>query len=431
MENGSGFDCEFVETPPKSIQSECPVCLLVLREPYQATCCGYSFCEVCINRIKDASRPCPCCKKTEYTIFPNKGLQRSLNDYKIHCTQKKKGCEWVGELLGLDMHLNRDPQSNDQLKGCGYIEIKCLYCPKHFQRSAIESHQSELCPERPSTCQHCKTFQSSFESLKIQHWPVCGAYPIPCPNSCGRTIRREELSKHRRFCTLEVVDCDFKHVGCMEKLTRKDKFAHLENNVASHLLLQTSSYKSLIEEHKLLQQQVAELSKIVMSITRTQQDSHAISPCISLPLPRRTFTMENFSLHKSNGDTWYSEPFFSHLNGYKFCLRVRACGEGKGKDTHASVYINLMQGEFDDALKWPFTGEITIGLVNKESGERRTHTVKFCEDTAMQGTAYRVTGRDRASKGRGSKTFITHEQLKAKFLKNDSACFEITNVIVK
>ena len=337
MERECGFDCEFVEKPPKSIQSECPVCLLVLREPYQATCCGYSFCEVCINRIKDANGPCPCCSKSEYAVFPNKGLQRSLNDYKVCCTQKKNGCQWMGEILGLDKHLNRDPQRNDQLKGCGHVEIKCLYCPNHFQRSAIESHQSQLCPGRPSTCQHCKTFQSSFENLENEHWPICGAYPIPCPNSCGKTIRREDVSKHRRFCTLEIVECDFKHVGCVEKLTRKDKSAHLERNVASHLLLQTCSYKSLIEEHKLLQQQVAELSKIVMTIMHTQQDSHTAS-CISSPFTR-TFIMDNFSLHKNNGDTWYSDPFFSHLNGYKFCLRVRARGEGKGQGTHVSVYM--------------------------------------------------------------------------------------------
>ena len=226
-----------------------------------------------------------------------------------------------------------------------------------------------------------------------------------------------------------MVDCDFKHVGCMEKLTRKDKSAHLEKSVASHLSLQTFSYKSLIEEHKLLQQQVAELCRIVTSIAG--QDGRETSACVCLPITGRTFIMENFTLHKNNGDTWYSEPFFSHLNGYKFCLRVRACGEGQGKDTHVSVYINLMQGEFDDVLKWPFTGEMTFGLVNQESGERQTQTVHFIESSATQDTTYRVIGRERASKGRGSKMFISHEQLTAKFLKNDSLCFEITNVIVK
>lgn len=216
---------------------------------------------------------------------------------------------------------------------------------------------------------------------------------MPHFNRICSTTKRRRKYRHRRVCSLEVVEYDFKHVGCMEKLTRKDKSAHLEKNVASHLLLQTSSYKSLMETHMLLQQQVAELSKIVRSITRTGQDSLATSPSVSLPLTlRRTFTMEKFSLHKSNGDTWHSEPFFTLLNGYKFCLRVRACGEGKGEDTHASVFVNLMKGEFDGSLKWPFTGEITIEIVNNESGERHTCAIHFNEDTATEDTAYRVIG---------------------------------------
>ena len=43
----SGFDCQFVDAP-KELQSECPVCLSILREPCQVTCCGKSFCRACI-----------------------------------------------------------------------------------------------------------------------------------------------------------------------------------------------------------------------------------------------------------------------------------------------------------------------------------------------------------------------------------------------
>ena len=45
--------------------SECPVYQLVLLEPSQAICCGYSFCRVCIGHIKAEGDPCPCCKADE------------------------------------------------------------------------------------------------------------------------------------------------------------------------------------------------------------------------------------------------------------------------------------------------------------------------------------------------------------------------------
>ena len=43
LEQLGGYDCEFVERP-QELQKECPICLIILREPFQVTCCGYSFC---------------------------------------------------------------------------------------------------------------------------------------------------------------------------------------------------------------------------------------------------------------------------------------------------------------------------------------------------------------------------------------------------
>ena len=81
----SGFDCEFVEEPPKYLQTHCPVCLLILREPYQVTCCGKSFCKECIGKIKARSQPCPTCKEDKFESFPNKGLQQPLYGFAVFC----------------------------------------------------------------------------------------------------------------------------------------------------------------------------------------------------------------------------------------------------------------------------------------------------------------------------------------------------------
>ena len=59
----------FAEKVSKGVQSECPICLLVLREPYQATCCGKSFCKKCIHRVKANLKPCPTCKDDNFKLF--------------------------------------------------------------------------------------------------------------------------------------------------------------------------------------------------------------------------------------------------------------------------------------------------------------------------------------------------------------------------
>ena len=139
-----GFDCEFVEAPPKVIQSECPVCLLVLCEPHQVTCCGYSYCKVCIEWVKGENEPCPCCKD-DFDDFPNKGLQRALSGFKVSCTNKKEGCQWTGEYGQLASHLNIDPTQHRQLEGCLMAEVPCLYCLKLIKRSSLQAHQSDHC----------------------------------------------------------------------------------------------------------------------------------------------------------------------------------------------------------------------------------------------------------------------------------------------
>ena len=142
LEQG-GFDCEFLEKPPKAFQSECPVCLLVLREPYQTICCGKSYCRVCIERLKANRNICACCNRA-IKEFPNIGLKQSLYDYKVYCINKKHwGCQWTGELRQLDEHLNYHPSREKQLKGCQFQQLHCLYCSENFQRSLIGVHQNQ------------------------------------------------------------------------------------------------------------------------------------------------------------------------------------------------------------------------------------------------------------------------------------------------
>ena len=51
-----GYDCEFVEAPAAAFQTECPICLQVLKEPCVISCpCGQKICHECIEVIKAVS----------------------------------------------------------------------------------------------------------------------------------------------------------------------------------------------------------------------------------------------------------------------------------------------------------------------------------------------------------------------------------------
>ena len=156
--------------------------------------------------------------------------------------------------------------------------------------------------------------------------------------------------------------------------------------------------------------------------------------------PPVELTMTDFAKHKQDGDKWYSEPFYTHLSRYKMCLKVdanacvkkvdaNACGKKVG--THISIYCHLMQGKFDDHLRWPFSGNITVQLLNQvEDKMHSTHTISY----SSAGSS-RVTTGERATDGYGDPKFLLpHSELghdaakNRQFLKDDCLRFRITEV---
>ena len=128
-----GFDCAFVEEPPKQFQTDCSICLCVLKDPYLVNCCGISFCQSCIKPIQDNGKPCPVCNVNFITCIPDKRLQRTLNGMKVYCSNKGLGCKWTGELRNLSLHLNTGTEINDQEASyCLFASLGCVFCENSF-----------------------------------------------------------------------------------------------------------------------------------------------------------------------------------------------------------------------------------------------------------------------------------------------------------
>ncbi|XP_064385175.1 TNF receptor-associated factor 4-like [Halichondria panicea] len=280
-----GFDCEFVKPPPSEfVQSECPVCLQIIREPHQVTCCGNKFCKACIEHIKAIQKSCPTCNE-KFSSFPDKGLKRSLYSLKVRCSQQKDGCEWMKELRQLDEHLNTDPQPEKQLDGCQFVEINCIYnCRNQLQRRYIQNHQIKDCPKRPFGCEHCHDYKSTYDDVTNNHWPVCGSFPVPCPNQCGSTIQHQNIDSHiANECLLTTINCDFHHVGCAVKPTRQDMPEHQRENLLTHIsLLATSHAKqqdkitNLVDENdKQKESYKSNLTALQTKVTTLEQQNTA------------------------------------------------------------------------------------------------------------------------------------------------------------
>ena len=154
-------------------------------------------------------------------------------------------------------------------------------------------------------------------------------------------------------------------------------------------------------------------------------------PSVSCLLPPCILTMSNFSQYKKLNDAWFSPPFYTEIVGYKLQLAVHANGVGIGKGTHVSVFLHLMKSENDDCLKWPFSGDITVQLLNWRKDKRHVEGIL---DKSVPDSCTRVTKGDRAVNGMRCRRFISHadvgynSQKNTQYLHNDLMCFRISKV---
>ena len=136
------------------------------------------------------------------------------------------------------------------------------------------------------------------------------------------------------------------------------------------------------------------------------------------------FTLSRFAHHKSSNISWYSPPFYTHHAGYKLCLRIDANGDQQGRQSHVSMYVSLMKGEYDVHLCWPFRGEVIVQLLNwLENKKHIEERIRFTE-LAGDHVCHQVTVGTRAKVGRGRNQFIAHTDMGHNPTKNTQYLFE-------
>ena len=255
----------------------------MVTSPPLTTYCGQHYCDSCLTQWlqkQKGKKACPHCRKANFQNIFNKEKIREINKLRTRCTNHKKGCEWVGELVALRGHLGSD-------KGCGYEIVRCTnygyrfdykeQCEVAMERRTPTTHMINECICRTYTCKYCgrtdtfdaiagsgKVFLASWRITSRQgiHYSECGHYPLPCPNACGvRNIKRGDIETHRGICPLEPLDCPFKDAGCTDKICRRDMENHIESNTQKHLLMMFKSYQEVVKSNQELKARVEKLEE--------------------------------------------------------------------------------------------------------------------------------------------------------------------------
>ena len=307
--------------------------------------------------------------------------------------------------------MNESPAPDNQLNGCQFVEVECKHeCGGWFQRRYIATHQDQECLERPYSCEHCNEYDSTFKEVTDIHYFECPKYPVTCPNECRHDLfERQEIEDHLEDdCTLAKVSCPLHYAGCEVELPRKDMPEHMKDTV-THLTLLANVMLSLTKEN----QELKEKHRATEEKQRVTEEKQKEVAVLKEEMQQLRLTVGGFPIDfKVNYASEEEVPsFYTHSHGYRMCLDVYPKGTRSGKGTHVSVFTRLMKGPFDDHLKWPFRGEITIQIVNQDGDHDHVEMTIPYTDKTDDDVAGRVTGKERADEGWGYPQFLAHTDL--------------------
>ena len=201
-------------------------------------------------------------------------------------------------------------------------------------------------------CDYCQTEVKA--SCVNSHLQNCDEFPIQCPNECTfqsqskiaqvfSTTRRVMNAHLNHDCPLQQVKCPYSEYGCEDQLLRKDLQLLQVRDSLKHLKLVESCLKSTRVE---LQSKVGE-NHVLLNKFSSQLLGGGIE-----------WRVMGFERRKNLGKEFNSPPFY--WCGYKLRFTIEF-----NNDEYIGIYAQLLKGEKDDILTWPFKGKISFILVNE------------------------------------------------------------------
>ena len=187
-----------------------------------------------------------------------------------------------------------------------------------------------------------------------------------------------------------------------------EEIESMKKVIKDELRSATKTIASMKKENKAVQDR---LQSVTETITSMQKKLKSV-----------LFKIINYEKKKKNNEVFYSQSFYTGIDGYNMCIKVHPNGVGDGKGTHVSVYTHILKGDNDDNLKWPLIGTVKLELLNQlEDKNHHLKTVPFNqEDNKRVGSIW------------GYRTFIPHSQLShdpvnnTQYLKDHTLYFRVS-----
>lgn len=123
----------------------------------------------------------------------------------------------------------------------------------------------------------------------------------------------------------------------------------------------------------------------------------------------------------------YSSPFSTGRHGYKLIVGMRPSGDRTLKNRYLSVFLGVMNGDYDAILAWPFHRKVTFTLIDQQDDPTKRLNV-VC--SLLTSTGDSCCARPRPSTGitelPGIARFVSHKNLKTnRYIVDDTLFLQI------
>ena len=224
-------------------------------------------------------------------------------------------------------------------------EFTLLPCPNkckddkdeitHLMRKDLEKHLETQCPQRHSKCEQCGEITTFVDIATQLHEKTCKRKILPCPNTeCTETMPREDRKRHLEKCGYAEVPCKYQRLGCEVSMLRKDMSAHEENEDNLHLHMALDNGIT-----------IEDVQGLIAAASKNTQ-----TPYVYV-----------YKIMRFHNPHWFGSPLF-YTGPHGYCMKIEVdCYD----TTYLWIRVYLVEGKYDDDLKWPFIGKVTWKLLNQ------------------------------------------------------------------
>ena len=118
-----------------------------------------------------------------------------------------------------------------------------------------------------------------------------------------------------------------------------------------------------------------------------------------------------------------SSPFYRY--GYKYKLELHPNGVDCGENTHLSVYLVIMKGEYDATLTWPFDKKFTFTLIDQQENEHNRENIVMSTSLDPKRRNFARPVKEQ-NPGWGFHQFVSNEKLqKRRYIVDDTIFVQV------